>query len=599
MAKVLLINPNTRYLGSMMTILPPLGLLYIASTLKREGHEVKVVDADVENLSQAEVLKTARDYAPDLIGLTMNTLQSRAAYETVEQLKRAYDAPVIAGGPHPSALKGEVLERCPSLDAVVYGEGEATTLEILKAFEDGRDLADVEGICYRQGEEILTTEPRCLVDIDSLPHPALELVAPIGRYHGAYPVGARPSLHIMASRGCPFQCTFCSKGIWERSLRLRKVDSVLAEVEWLRDTFRVKEIFFQDDTLNVNRGWFESLCSGLVELGLNKKVKFKGPFRANEKMVDPDILKMAKDAGFWMIFYGVESGNQRVLDSIKKGITLRELERAFQITKKAGIKTYASFMIGNLGESRETIKDTIRFARKLDPDYYGFAVATPYPGCEFYEAAKRGGYLLADFEDYDLNRYVLKTESLGPEDVQELMDTARRSMQRDRHSLLGRLLDRDTGVQTHCVPVYDYFPATSAPSEDLLSHEIVMGESDWDVLGPGWYGLERWPPVIRWTGKKAIAYLKGQPGQVCLCIKATGSRVGPNLTISVNGNPLKAYKLEPDWAGILKAPLENGEGIIRLDLEVDETLSPRDFGEGDERELGVAVERIWLKNFDH
>ena len=190
MAKVLLINPNTRYLGSMMTILPPLGLLYIASTLKREGHEVKVVDADVENLSQAEVLKTARDYAPDLIGLTMNTLQSRAAYETVEQLKRAYDAPVIAGGPHPSALRGEVLERCPSLDAVVYGEGEATTLEILKAFEDGRDLADVEGICYRQGEEILTTEPRCLVDIDSLPHPALELVAPIGRYHGAYYIGS-------------------------------------------------------------------------------------------------------------------------------------------------------------------------------------------------------------------------------------------------------------------------------------------------------------------------------------------------------------------------------------------------------------------------
>ena len=117
-------------------------------------------------------------------------IEGRSAGNMPDIALDSNDAPVIAGGPHPSALKGEVLERCPSLDAVVYGEGEVTTLEILKAFEDGRDLADVDGICYRQGEEILTTEPRCLVDIDSLPHPALELVAPIGRYHGAYYIGS-------------------------------------------------------------------------------------------------------------------------------------------------------------------------------------------------------------------------------------------------------------------------------------------------------------------------------------------------------------------------------------------------------------------------
>ena len=136
----------------------------------------------------------------------------------------------------------------------------------------------------RDGPDIISNDPRAPIDdLDSIPRPALELAGRIRRYPGAYPVGARPSIHIMASRGCPFQCTFCSNPVWERKLRRRSPQSILDEVEDLITGFGVREVFFQDDTFNIDRRWFESICNGLIERGLNKKAIFKAPFRANER----------------------------------------------------------------------------------------------------------------------------------------------------------------------------------------------------------------------------------------------------------------------------------------------------------------------------
>jgi radical SAM superfamily enzyme YgiQ (UPF0313 family) len=507
---------------------------------------------------------------------------------------------VVVGGPHPSALKEDLLKRCRSIDALVYGEGEATFPELVKALVEGRDLERIKGVCYRDEDQIAINEPRDPIsDLDSLPRPALDLVAPIGRYPGPYPTGARPSIHIMASRGCPFNCTFCSNPVWSKKVRFRSAESVLSEVEWLRKNFKVREVFFQDDTFNVNRDWFESICHGIIERGLNEKIIFKSPFRANERLLDLYMLRLAKRAGFWMIFYGVESGNQEILNSINKNLKLEEIERAFKLTRKAGIKTYASFMIGNLGESRGTVLDTIEFAKKIDPDYYGFAIATPYPGSELYAEAVRRSYLVPGLEDYALDRYMMKTGSFAPGEVEELAKYAHRSVEEYKRSRIYRLrrLLADGFSSSHWRKK-DYIPAARPPDEEILDEEIVMGQNDWNLEG-GWYPVENWPPKVRWTSKRATAYLKGKIDSVFLCIRATTGMDGINFSVSINNKVRGNFKLiRNEWSEI-EVPLnaQNRNCSLKVDIEVNRTWVPnRLLKNGDERELGIAVERIWVQS---
>lgn len=595
--KILLVNPNTRYLGMLLTVYPPMGLLYISSVLIKAGYDVRFVDADIDNLTHAQIHDAIRDYNPDLIGITMNTLQSKAAYDLANSIRQQNEVRIVIGGPHPSAMKGEALKKCRSIDFAVLGEGEVTFLELIKALEEDYSLYNVKGICFRDGEEIKENEP-CppIENLDQIPFPALNLAAPIRRYPGPYPVGARPSIHVMASRGCPFQCTFCSNPVWERKLRFRSPKSVLSEVEWLSEMFKVKEIFFQDDTFNIKRDWFEAICNGLIERGLNKKLVFKSPFRANERLLDMDLLRLAKKAGFWMIFYGVESGNQNILDSVKKNLSLEDIERAFKLTKKAGIRTYASFMIGNIGENRATIQDTINFAKRIDPDYYGFAVAIPYPGSEFHELARASGYIDENFDKFDLNKYLLRSGSFKPGEIEELAKQAYCAMEDYRRSKLYRLeklLRRESLIDGRSY--LDYYPALVPPDLEILEPEVTMGNNEWDVLGPGWYALENWPPKVRWTGKKATAYLKRKIDGNQLCINVITSRDGLRLRVSVGDDCAEVTLKSSKWTTI-RLPLDNqAKGSrLRVEFEVDRAWIPDEIiKNGDTRSLGVAVERLW------
>ncbi|HOV82337.1 MAG TPA: radical SAM protein [Methanothrix sp.] len=593
MARVLFINPSTRNLGTLLTVLPPIGILYLASALREAGHEVRMVDADINDMGTREIAEVVSDYKPDVAGITMNTLQASQAYETANIIKNVNsEILVVAGGPHPSALKGDILRECRSIDAAVFGEGEVTIQELVKAWEGGRSLTGLKGVCFRE-EGVVVNGPRePIQNLDDLPWPALDLAGPVRRYPGAYPVGARPSIQVMASRGCPFHCTFCSNPVWERRLRLRSPDSVLEEVEWLRREFKVREVFFQDDTFNMDREWFESICQGIIERGLNERMLFKSPFRANEHLVDLELLRLAKRAGFWMIFYGVESGDQAILDGVKKNLRLEEIDRAFRLTRRAGLRSYASFMIGNLGESRATVQNTIAFARRIDPDYYGFAIATPYPGSEFYERAKEMGYLESK-QEYKLDRYMLNNESFAPGEVEELVKEAYQAMDKHRTSLLYRLRNI---FQRHSPPAEpDRLVAIHTPDVDILDREIVMGENDWDVLGPGWYAVENWPPKVRWTGKRAMAYLRAPRPSEHLFIKVASGHTG--FSISCNNLSVCSCQMMPEEWVEVDIPLKDitDDEALVIGIEVDKTWVPDDIiKNGDKRELGVAVERIWL-----
>jgi radical SAM superfamily enzyme YgiQ (UPF0313 family) len=599
--RILFINPNTRDQGVQLSVYPPLGILYISSVLINEGYEVRVLDADFDNLTHQNILDFILRFSPEIIGITMNTLQYRSVLSTAKNIKRCYpEIKIVVGGPHPSTVKGELLERSASFDYVVYGEGEKTFLELIRAIENDNSLKSVNGICYRNDDAVETNKPRELLkNLDEIPFPSWDLVYPISRYPGPYPVGARPTIQVMASRGCPFLCSFCSNPVWGRSVRMRSPESILSEVEFLQKNYGVKEIFFQDDTFNINRQWFETICQGIIEKKLNDKIIFKTPFRANKNLVDYKMLKLAKTAGFWMIFYGVESGNQNILNGINKNLKLEEIERAFKLTKKADIRCLSAFMIGNLNETRETVKDTIKFAKKIDPDYYGFSIAMPYPGSEMYNQAKKSGLLKCDYEDYQINKYILKSKEFHDGEIEQFVDIAVNSVVENKNSFLYTLKNYIKGdFSFHQYQLLDYHPILKCPSIEILSTTIIMGNNELGVLGLGWYSLESWPEQIRWTGKKALAFLKKEPQSTKINFKIMSYFENLTFKISINGKRNIFHINTTDWR-IYSVPL-NGEKnklCLEIVIEINKTWTPatHKFFNKDFRKLGVAVERIWIE----
>lgn len=388
----------------------------------KNGHEVRFIDADIDNLGHEEIKGILENEKPGLIGITVNIIMVKAAYELAQFLKKHFNTPIVVGGPYPSAVIGKIFEECDKIDFVVFGEGEETTLELVKCLEGFCKFSDVAGLAFRiDGKTHINKWRSYINDLDTIPFPAFELIDNITKYKGTYPVGGHPSLLVFGSRGCPFSCTFCNDSVWRSRNRKRSPENIVREIEVLRDKYKIKELFFQDDTLNLDRKWFEKICDLIIEKELNKEISFKAPLRANRKLVDEALLKKARKAGFWMLFYGVESGDPRILATISKDLQLEEIERAFRLTRKAGIRTLASFMIGNLEEDKESIGKSIDFFKKIDPDYGGFSIATPFPGTAFYnEGLKKGLMQEFDFKTFQFGKAVVNTGYLNPEEVEEL-----------------------------------------------------------------------------------------------------------------------------------------------------------------------------------
>lgn len=437
MRKFAFVVPSTRYSnGQLWSILPSRGLLSLAAVLRKSGYEATYIDADIDSLTHRDVAARIDRFGARVVGITMNTFQFHAAAELAKVLKaRDPDLHILVGGPHPSALGSRVLEHCGSFDIACVGEAEETVLELARVLEQGGDLSAVAGICYRAAGEIRQTSPRAPVaDLDSLPFPALDLAGDLSRYPGAQPVLKSPSMHLMASRGCPYRCTFCSKSVFGSTVRFRSPLNIVDEMEWLHTQFGINEIFCQDDTMNVNRRWFFSVCDEIMRRGLHTRLSIKAPFRVNKNLLDEELLQKAKAAGFWMIFYGVESGNQDMLNMMKKGTTLEEIRRAFRLTHAAGIRTIAAFMVGNVGDTPETIRDSIALAKEIRPTVFGFSVATPLPGTEFHAIAQQNGWIRSeDYRDYSEFKAVSRNAAMTCEEISALRDQANDEVTRYLH----------------------------------------------------------------------------------------------------------------------------------------------------------------------
>jgi len=415
---ILLINPKEN-LSDEPESYPSGALLLLGTMAHNLGHNVEIIHMRADRVELRDLKKIILTRKPDLVGITLNTFQTKNTKEISKTIKETdKNVLVVCGGPHPSGLGSKIFQDFPYIDIAILGEGEHAFLEIL----EGKDLSRIKGLAYKgPSGEIKVTEARPpVMNLDYIPLPDLDLVGfTQNKFRGAEPVGALPTMYIMASRGCPFHCTFCNKSVWGQRTRFRKPELIIEEIKWLHDKYGVREIFFQDDTFNLNRKWAERIFNLIIDNGLNEDIIYKTPFRANEQLVDKELLELAKRAGFRYIFYGVESGNQEMLNSMKKALTIREIKRAFELTHSVGLKTIASFMIGLPGETKETIKGTINLWKELNPYVTGCSFATPLPATELERILIEKGHLLDNnYDHYGFGVCVLRTDELSKEDLE-------------------------------------------------------------------------------------------------------------------------------------------------------------------------------------
>ncbi|PUA34297.1 MAG: B12-binding domain-containing radical SAM protein [Candidatus Terraquivivens tikiterensis] len=397
---------------------PPLGLAYIASML-RQNHDVKIIDSNILNYTLEDVERELRGFNPDVVGITSVTPSIYEAYKVAEIAKKVNEGcTVVLGGPHATFTSIQTLKECKHIDVIVKGEGEETVRELVEKIERGAPLKEVKGITFRKQNEIIDTEPRPFVrNIDAIPFPSWDLLP----MH-LYKFNGIKYATMLTSRGCPFRCSFCSSsrlfgGYW----RGRSPENVLEEIKILYDRYGIRNIEFLDDTFTFDQERAERICNEIIKEGLD--ISWGASSRVDT--LSKELVERMKKAGCWIVFLGIESGSQKILDAIGKRITLGQIKMAVKILKDAGIQVLGSFIIGFLEDTKETIKETIRFAKSLDLDYAEFSILTPYPGTPVYEYAKKNNMLLTeDWSKYTAVEPVLKIEGVSEKEVKALFQKA-------------------------------------------------------------------------------------------------------------------------------------------------------------------------------
>jgi radical SAM superfamily enzyme YgiQ (UPF0313 family) len=411
MVKVLLVNPTMLEHGKFIDgykgtrpVLPPLGLAYIAAVLEQHGHKVIILDGMVEERSMQEIGQISKGY--DFVGITSTTFVALLLYKTAAAIKEANPGiTIIAGGPHPTVMPEEVLKD-KNIDFVTIGESEYSMLEII----EGKDPKDILGIGYKEhiwenhidkGIKLCFTPQRPLIsDLDSLPLPARHLLN-MSLYRSSEVRAKRhPALHMLSSRGCPHNCSFCSNRLMHRqSLRMHSPERVIQEMETLINDYGAKEIHFWDDNLALNKDRLLKICNLIKEHGIDI------PWNCESRVdtIDEERLSAMKDAGCFQISYGLESGSERVLKMVNKNITLKQIQDAIRWTNKLGMESRGYFMFGYVGETYDEMLQTLNFSHSIDLDYASFALLVPLPGSLEYEKAKKEG----TFDPYYWRKQVL------------------------------------------------------------------------------------------------------------------------------------------------------------------------------------------------
>lgn len=408
--KTLLIHPDTPIvygIGGQCAF--PLGLGYIAAVLERQ-HDIKVIDVGVERLNNDSLRKSISKVSPEIVGITSDTLTFQRAIEIAKVVKQVgRKIIVVIGGAHSNVLPAYPL-KYDCFDISVYGEGERTVGELWDRIEKGESYEDIKGIAFRGRDGIIVNPKRELIEnLDELPLPARHLF-PMNRYSGGSALFAHPVYPIGTSRGCPFSCAFCSNNVvFGRKYRFRSSESVVNEIELLINEYNAKGIYFREDLFTVNEKRVIALCDAIRKRGLD----FDWECESRVNTINEEMLTVMKRAGCKQIWFGVESGSQKILDYLNKQITLSQIREAYRLCQRVGIKAGASFMIGVPGETIDDVQNTIALAEELKPEFAWFNIFTGYPTSPLYEHVKENklyekeinhGILIVKTNEFDRRR---------------------------------------------------------------------------------------------------------------------------------------------------------------------------------------------------
>lgn len=416
--RVLLINPSYPFeeFPRLLVTLP-----YVAAALRSEGHEVEILDLLLARATPDKVERRMARFRPQLVGITSVTLNHHLAERLAAVVRRCDErVPIVMGGPHVSFELEGSFRQLPALDYVVIGEGEHTMCELARALERGLDLRDVRGLAGidRSAGRVWRNASRPLEEeIEKLPTPARELV-PLARY-----LAFDSHASVVTSRGCPYECVFCSAPAWTgRRVRYRDPVRCVDEIEELA-RLGFTEITIEDDLFTLYRKHFLAVCGELM--ARDTGIRWNAFSRVDT--ITPEIVETMARAGCQAICFGVESGSQEVLDRVKKHSSLAKVKDAMRMAQQAGICSLASFIVGLPGETEETLRQTVAFAEELRDEFgslYGFHVLSPFPGTEVREKAAEYGLeiLHSDWTLYDANHVVSRTAGASPEAIQAVSD---------------------------------------------------------------------------------------------------------------------------------------------------------------------------------
>jgi radical SAM superfamily enzyme YgiQ (UPF0313 family) len=398
----------------------PFFLAYATALLKKNGITTRLVDAIAERISDDEFLTRVRDFAPDLVFYEISSASLTVDLKVIAATRAMLpSAKIVVAGPHFAISEPAFLDKHPGIDFALFGEYEFNLLALVNGLKSGGDIAKVPGLIFRDasGVAVKSAEVFMQKDLDAFPWPAREDLPMMNYWDnpGGIPT---PSLQLLASRGCPFQCIFCT---WPQLMyggntyRVRSPKDVVDEIEHCVKTYGFKSFYFDDDTFNVGKPRILALAKEIKDRGLN----LPWAIMARADQMDREMLVALREAGLAGLKYGVESGSQDLLKSACKGLDLEKVKETVRITRELGIRYHLTFMIGLPGETWDTVKETIALMKELDPDSMQLSIATPFPGSRFHKLLEEKGFLVSrDLDDYDgYHQAVVRTEALSAEDL--------------------------------------------------------------------------------------------------------------------------------------------------------------------------------------
>jgi anaerobic magnesium-protoporphyrin IX monomethyl ester cyclase len=420
------------YLGKK---LPPLGLAYVAASLEKADYKVEMLDNYLLKKPTSEVKELLQRLKPEIVGITCGSATYHRCIETAKTVKETLPScKVVVGGWHPSYMPESMLKH-PEIDYAVMGEGERAMVELATHITKGKSneaLADIAGIAYRRNGTIKKNVPKFISNMDEIPFPARHLL-PMHLYDRTIEfLSAKPADVMSIARGCPYSCGFCeTKKLWGNTCRSFSPNRTLDEVNYMIDKFNTKGIYFINDNFTLKKKETIELCNLMKQ----NKLDLEWVCDTRVNLVSRELLAKMKEAGCKAIWFGVESGSPRILKKINRNITLEETETAFKLCREQGIQISCSFMLGFPDETREDMEATLKFAKKLDPDWCQFNIFIAYPDSSLYqELLQRGNYERLD--DFLLS---VKTEDFNYASLLEIQRRFFKEVNMTPKSILRRI----------------------------------------------------------------------------------------------------------------------------------------------------------------